>query len=143
MKIYNRSAFIGGIICAGAFPLFALGIIEADWWQWMISIAITARLLYIGLSEPGSKQAQKVSEHYKETAVALYGKHYVYKTYLPVVLMAVFFPIALILRFGFDFYLPVWLYVVFVFVLTLSVAYSIGIERSIREHIEASISDDT
>lgn len=142
MKVYNKGAFLTGVVCAGALLLFAIDVLHADWWQWLISIAITVRLLYIGLTEEGSRQAKKVEDHYAETAASLHGKHHSLKTNLPWILVIVFYPIALFLRFAFEIYLPIWMHVGFVILLTVAAAYSIGIERSIREYIETNIPED-
>ena len=42
----------------------------------------------------------------------------------------------LFIRFVFDVIIPVWIAVFFVIVLTISVFYSIGIERKIAEYID-------
>ena len=79
MKIYNKSAFLTGIFCACSLPLFALDILHADWWQWILSIAISAKFLYIGLSESASKHQRVLKENYSETAASLYGNYYLLK----------------------------------------------------------------
>ena len=55
MKIYNKSTFFTGLLCACSLPLFALDILHADWWQWLISITISIKLLYAGLSKADSE----------------------------------------------------------------------------------------
>ena len=58
------------------------------------------------------------------------------KTNLPWVITGSFFVITLFIRFVFDVIIPVWIAVCFVIVLTISVFYSIGIERKIVEYID-------
>lgn len=58
------------------------------------------------------------------------------KTNLPWVITGSFFSITLFVRFVFDVIIPVWIVVCFVIVLTISVFYSIGIERKIAEYID-------
>ena len=135
MKIYNKSAFITGVICSLSIPLLLLNIIPQGVIQWCLSLAITGRYLYIGLSKEAAKDNEKLSNHYKETAQSLYGKYYYLKTNLPLVLLATFFVPALLLRFVFDVYTPVWFAIIFVIALTVAVVYSIGVNSKIREHI--------
>ena len=135
MKIYNKSAFITGVICAGSIPLLLLGVIPSGFIQWALSLVITSRYLYIGLSPDASRDYETVSSRYKETAIALYGRHYYWKTGLPLFLLAGFFLPALVLRYGFEIYTPAWLAVLFNIALTISVFYSIGLNRKIRETI--------
>ena len=140
MKIYNKSSFIAGVVCVGALVLLVF--LHADWWQWLISIAIAARFLYVGLTEAGSRRTPKINKHYKDVATTLHGKHYALKTNLPLVFAGAFFAVAVLLRFVFDIYLPVWSYVVFVIILAVLVAYSIGIEKSITDYIDDNIPED-
>ncbi len=135
MKIYNKSAFVTGVFCACSLPLFALDILHADWWQWLISIAISAKLLYVGLSKAGSERDKILNEKYKETAITLYGRFYFIKTNLPWIILGVFFVIALTIRFVFYIFLSFWIHAMFLIFLTIAVAYSIGIDRSIDEYI--------
>lgn len=58
------------------------------------------------------------------------------KTNLPWIITGSFFVITLFIRFVFDVIIPVWIAVFFVIVLTISVFYSIGIERKIAEYID-------
>lgn len=132
MKIYNKPAFAFGLFCAGGLLIFALGIISVDWWQWVLTIAISGRYLYIGLS----KNANAIHQHYNETAVKLYGKYALVKTNLPVILVVIFFGIALFIRFVFDIVTPVSIATIFCILLTISVAYSIGLDRTIQNAIK-------
>ncbi|MCI9120578.1 MAG: hypothetical protein HFG00_03500 [Oscillibacter sp.] len=134
MKIYNKQAFVFGIFCAGGLLFFALGVIPADWWQWGITLAIAGRYLYLGLSKTAGEQEAAIGQKYKETAVKLYGKYAFLKTHLPIFLLAAFFVTALAVRFVFD-CVPVWFAAVFCVVLMLSAAYSMGLERSIRNAV--------
>ena len=136
MKIYNKSEFLFGVFCACALPLFALGIIKVDWWQWIITIAISGRYLYTGLSETASENSNTIHQHYNDTAVKLYGKYALIKTNLPIILLVIFFGVALIIRFVFDIVTPVIIAIAFCILLTISVAYSIGIDRNIKNAIE-------
>ena len=51
MKIYHKNYFIWGIIFLIPVPLFALGILEAEPWQWFLAIGLSAKFLFAGLSE--------------------------------------------------------------------------------------------
>ncbi len=135
MKIYNKSAFTFGVFCAGALLFFALGVIAVEWWQWAITIAISSRYLYIGLSKTASENTNAIHQHYHETAVKLYGKYALIKANLPVILLAVFFSVALFVRFVFDIITPVSVAIIFCILLTISVLYSIGLERNIKNTI--------
>ncbi len=136
MKIFNQSAFIFGLFCAGGLILFALGIVSVHWWQWIFTIALAGRYLYIGLSESASKKADTIHRHYHETAIKLYGKLYRVKTNLPWILLIVFSGSALWSRLAFDKTIPVGAAVAFCVLLTISAAYSLGIEREIKKTIE-------
>lgn len=142
MKIYNKRAFFAGLFFAGTFLLFVLGIIEAELWQWLLAFGLAARFLHIGLSEIGSRREAAFQRQYPNTAAALHGRYHALKTNLPLLMVAVYFPLALLLRFGFDLYLPVWVHITFVILLTVAAAYSIGVSRSIEEHINAQLSED-
>lgn len=139
MKIYNKSAFAFGIFCAGGLVFFALGIIPADWWQWLLMIAISGRYLYIGLSETASENENTIQQHYRETAIRLYGKYALIKTNLPIILLVIFFGVALFIRFVFDIVTPVGIAVVFCILLTISAAYSIGLNQTIQDTIKNEI----
>jgi hypothetical protein len=137
MRIYNRSAFAFGVFCGCALLFFAFDIIQADWWQWLITLAISGRYLYVGLSKTASENANVVRQRHDETAVRLYGKYALVKTNLPIILLAAFFGVALFIRFAFDITTPVSVAVVFCILLTVSVLYSISLERNIKDAILA------
>lgn len=136
MKIYNKSAFAFGVLCAGGLLLFALGIISAAWWQWVLTIGISCRYLYVSLSKTASDYADAIRQHYNEAAISLYGKYALIKTNLPIILLAVFFSVALFIRFAFDIVTPVSAAIIFCILLTFSVAYSIGLDRNIQNTIK-------
>lgn len=141
MRIYNKSAFAAGIFCGCALLLFAFGVIPADGWQWLLTLAVSGRYLYMGLSRTGSENADRVRRHHAETAVRLYGKYARVKTNLPLLLLAGFFGVALFLRAVFDLVTPVPVAILFCMLLTVSVFYSIGLEREIRDTILAEETD--
>ncbi|MFA9423237.1 MAG: hypothetical protein ACERLG_06650 [Sedimentibacter sp.] len=143
MKIYNKSAFFAGVFCACLLPLFALDILHADLWQWLISIAISTKLLYVGLSKAGSERDKIIKEKYKETAITLNGRFYYLKTNLPWIIMGAFFIITLTLRLVLYVFLPTWMGVVFLILLAISVAYSIGIDRGIYKYIYSQKNEDS
>lgn len=135
MKIYNKSAFIFGMFCVGALLFFALGIVAVKWWQWVITIAISSKYLYTGLSKTASENANTIRQYYNETAIRLYGKYALIRTKLPIILLAVFFSTALFIRFVFDVITPVSVTTIFCILLTISVIYSICLERNIKNTI--------
>lgn len=141
MKIYNKTSFVAGVICAGALPLYAFGILKADWWHWLISIACAGKLLHIGLTESGSRRAAKQAKYDSTVGTSLFGKHYKLKSNLPWILTIGFLGIALILRL-FQIWLPVWLYVLFVVALAAAAAYSIGVNKQIEDYIDTAIPDE-
>ena len=141
MRIYNKSAFAFGLFCAGGLLIFALGIISADWWQWVLTIAISGRYLYIGLSKTAYDNANVIHQHYNETAVKLYGKYALVKTNLPIILLVIFFGGALFFCFFFDIVTPVSIAAVFCVLLTVSVAYSIGLDRRIQNTIKSEMDE--
>lgn len=139
MKICNKAAFAFGVLCAGALTLFALGVIPADWWQWVITIAFAGKLLHVGLSETASQKEASIRQHYKQTAIKLYGKYALVKINLPLILLAVFFGAALFTRFVLTLVTPVSVGVAFCILLTLSVVYSISLDRTICSTIETEM----
>ncbi len=139
MRIYNKSAFLFGILCVGGLFLFALDIISVDWWQWVLAIAISCRYLYVGLSKTANKQAAAIRQSYKETAIMLYGKYALVKTNLPIILTVSFFGIALFIRVAFDFITSVGVVTIFCILLTISVVYSISLDRTIQNTIRDEI----
>lgn len=143
MKIYNQNAFLSGLFCACALPLFALGILDVGPGQWLLTIVISGRLLYIGLSKEGNRRNQFLTKHHDAAAEALFGKHHRWKTNLPLVVIAVFFVIALFLRFCTNVILPIGVAVTFVLALLISTAYSVGLYRKITEYIDANYTEDS
>lgn len=139
MKINNKFDFCFGVFGAFMLVLFTLDIIPVEWWQYLIVIVISARFIYHGLSASATKHQQKGNAYFKETAAALFGEHYYFKTNLPWIMLFAFFSLALILRFGFEIWLPVWIHILFVVLLTVAVFYSMGINRKIAEEIEKRI----
>ncbi len=141
MKIYNKSAFASGLFCAVGLFIFALGIISVDWWQWVLTIAISGRYLYIGLSKTANDNANAIHQYYNETAVKLYGKYAIVKTNLPIILLVLFFGIALFIRFVFDIVTPASIAAIFCILLTISVAYSINLDRTIQNAIKSEMDE--
>lgn len=135
MRLYHPIPFFAGLLFTAALLLFVLGVIPAEWWEWLLSGALAVKYLQMGLTE--SDHGLIRSQQDRNTAIALHGSHYALKLHLPLLLLSVFFPAALLARALFDLVLPVWAAVVFVLALALSVAYSIGIDRSIRAQIAA------
>ena len=136
MKIYNVKYFVWGIIFLVPLPLFAFGSIKADWWQWLLSIGISVKYLSVGLSKSENERQEGIEKNYQGVSQKLFGKYVIIKTNLSWVITGSFFVITLFIRFVFDVIIPVWIAVCFVIVLTISVFYSIGIERKIAEYID-------
>ena len=136
MKIYNVKYFIWGIIFLIPLPLFAFGSIKADWWQWLLSIGISVKYLSVGLSKSENERQERIEKNCQGVSQKLFGKYVIIKTNLPWIITGSFFVIALFIRFVFDVIIPVWIAVCFVIVLTISVFYSIGVERKIAEYID-------
>ena len=126
-----------GVALAGLVPFAIWRSPSPAWWQWAFPAVLAARLLYTGLSEKAGERAHFLRAHYRETAVGLHGKWYPLKTNLPLLFTAVFLTAALLLRLIWQIFLPVGIYVVFVVLLAVSAAYSIGIDRSIIQDIDA------
>lgn len=142
MKIYDSTSFLMGILWLCAIPLFALGIIEGGWLRYTVAISFSAVLFYRAFSKTASERDRIKRAHFKETAISLYGRLYFIKTDLPWILIFVFFPVALTLRLVFHIWLPIWVGVVFVSILTVSTLYSIGIIDRIRSDIEENARKD-
>lgn len=135
MKIYNKSYFFMGLFCLGAIPFFVFDIIHVDWWQYGITIAISSSFLYRGISQKRSEQDRVFREHFRETALSMYGPFYSAKVNLPWILILIFFPFALILRLVFLIWIPIEVALVFVIILMISAIYSIGIVNDIKSDI--------
>lgn len=136
MKIHDKSSFIWGLVFLSPLPFFILGLLKADWWQWLLSIGLSAKFLYTGLSKSESRRQRIIAENYQSVSRTLFGKYAEIKTNLPWILTAVFFAFGLLLRFVFDVILPVWIVIAFVVLLTISVFYSIGLNDKITEQID-------
>ena len=136
MKIYSKSNFAAGLIGLAVLVLYAVGVWEAHLGNWAIAIAFTANCLYTGLTKSRSERVKHLAAHYQETAELLHGKHHALKRNLPWILTVGFFAIALVLRFLFEIWLPVWVCVIFVVALAVSGVYSIGLHKQITESID-------
>lgn len=142
MKIYDKSSFLMGTLWLCAFPLLALDIIEGDWLKYIVTITISAMFFYRACSKTVSERNRIIGEHFKKTAISLYGRRYFIKTNLPWIMILVFFPIALTLRFVFYIWLPMWVYLIFVLIFTTSTFYSIVIMNRIKSDIEKRLRND-
>ena len=136
MKIYDKGSFARGMLFLCSLALFALGIIETRWWQWVIALVFAAKFLYTGLSQGESERQARIAAHYGQTARELFGKYAAVKTNLPWIVAGVFFASALLVRFVLDVIIPVWVFIGFAVVLTVAVFYSIGLNRTITDHID-------
>lgn len=136
MKIYNKNCFIFGLVCLCALPLFALEIIKVDWWQWLFTIAISGKYLYIGLSKNESRRQAHIEKNYKSVSHKLLGRYASIKTNLPLVILGVFFAVAIIIRYALDVTIPVGIVVVVLIFTTVAAFYSIGLNRQIAAYIE-------
>ena len=121
-----------------AFVLNVLNILEVDWWYLLISFAFAAKFLYTGLTKSGSERAKHMDAHYEKTARKLYGKYHTLKRNLPVIVVAGFFAVGMVLKL-LNVWLPGWLIVLFLLSLVVSAAYSIGLHREITEYIDEHI----
>lgn len=139
MKIYSRSNFIAGLIGLAVLVLYAVGAWEAHMGNWVIAIAFTANCLYTGLTKSRSERMKHLAAHYDETARMLHGRHHALKRNLPWVLTVGCFAVALVLRFLFEIWLPMWVCVIYLVALAVSGAYSIGLHREITEYIDEHI----
>ena len=83
-----------------------------------------------------NERQERIEKNYQGVSQKLFGKYVIIKTNLPWIITGSFFVITLFIRFVFDVIIPVWIAVFFVIVLTISVFYSIGIERKIAEYID-------
>ena len=135
MKIYSKSNFIAGLIGLAVLGLYAAGVWEAHMGNWVIAIAFTVSCLYTGLTKSGSGRAKHMDAHYDKTARKLHGKYHALKRNLPVIVVAGFFAVGLVLKL-LNVWLPGWLIVLFLLSLVVSAAYSIGLHREITEYID-------
>ena len=135
MKIYSKSNFIAGLIGLAVLGLYAAGVWEAHMGNWVITIAFTVSCLYTGLTKSRSERMKHLNAHYGATARKLHGKYHALKRNLPVIVVAGFFAVGLVLKL-LNVWLPGWLIVLFLLSLVVSAAYSIGLHREITEYID-------
>ena len=138
MKIYSKSNFIAGLIGLAVLGLYAAGVWEAHMGNWVIAIAFTVSCLYTGLTKSGSGRAKHMDAHYDKTARKLHGKYYSMKKNLPLIVLAGFFAVGMVLKI-LDIWMPGWVIAVFMLALVVSAAYSIGLHREITEYIDEHI----
>lgn len=136
MKIYSRSNFIAGVICLIAFVLNVLN--QVDWWYLLISFAFAVKFLYTGLTKAGSQRAKHMDDHYGKTARKLHGKYYPLKKNLPLIVLAGFIGVGLVLK-ALDVWMPGWLIAVFMLALVVSAANSIGLHNQVEDYIDEHI----
>lgn len=139
MKIYNKQSFIWGLIFLCPLPLFAIKIIEAEWWQWLFTAALAAKNLYEGLSKNESERQKHIERNYKRVSEKLFGRYVSIKTNLPLIILGVFFTAGIIIRYSLNYIIPVWVILVILLMATIATFYSVGISRQIVEHIENEI----
>ena len=142
MKLYDRNAFLTGVLALCALLVFAFGILEARPGTWILLLVIAGRAFYVALSKEGNRRNQFLTKHYDAAAEALFGRHHRWKTNLPLVVIAVFFVIALLLRFCTNRIFPIWIALIFVITLLLSTAYSVGLHHQIKEYIDSHYTED-
>ena len=138
MKIYSRSHFVAGLIGLAVLGLYAVDVMDADWWHWPIAFAFAVRFLYTGLTKSGSERAKHMDAHYDKTARMLHGKHYEIKSNLPLILFGGFLVVGLVLKL-LDIWMPGWFIAVFMVALLVSTAYSIGLHRDVTDYIDEHI----
>ena len=136
MKIYHKKYFVWGIIFLLPLPLFAFGAVEADWWQWALSIGLSAKFLCAGLSRREGERQENIEKNYRRVSRELFGRYAPIKTNLPWFIAGGFFAAALAVRYLLDVVIPVWIAACFVVVLAVSVFYSIGLDREITARID-------
>ena len=139
MKIYSKSNFVAGLIGLVVLVLYAVGVWEAHTGNWAIAIAFTANCLHTGLTKSRSERMKHLAAHYDETARMLHGRHHALKRNLPWILTVACFAAALVLRFLFQIWLPMWVCVIYLVALAVSAVYSIGLHKQITEYIDEHI----
>ena len=92
--------------------------------------------MFARLSKQESERQDNIENNYQSVSQKLFGKYAWIKTNLPWFITGGFFTVTLLIRFLFDIVIPVWIAVCFVIVLTISVFYSIGLNREITEYID-------
>ena len=142
MKIYNKRHFAAGLFSLTAFWVAALNLVEGSWTYKLITFALTVKYLYTGLTKAGSERAKHINAHYDETARMLHGKYHVLKGNLPLIVLAGFIVVGLVLK-ALDIWMPKWLIAVFVVALLVTVFYSIGLHRDVTEYIDEHIPKTT
>ena len=92
-----------------AVPLFALGVLEAELWQWLLAIGLSAKFLFAGLSEQEGKRWDNIAKNYQRVSRELFGKYAGVKTNLPWIILGGFFAVTLLIRFLGNIIIPVWI----------------------------------
>ena len=136
MKIYDRRSFAAGVIFLCAIPCFALGIIETQWWYYVIALAFGAKNLHVALSKSESERQAYIAENYQRVSKQLYGKYPWVKINLPWIVIGCFFTVAFVLKFLFDIVIPLWIWGCFLVALTIAAFYSMGIDREIAAYLD-------
>ena len=135
MKIYSKSNFIAGLIGLAVLVLYAVGVWEAHMGNWVIAIAFTANCLHAGLTKTRSDRMKHLAAHYDETARMLHGKYYALKRNLPLLVVAGFIVVGLVLK-VLDIWIPEWFLGVWVVALLAAGVYGWVVLRSITEYID-------
>ena len=136
MRIYHKRYFVWGIVFLLPLPFFALGILQAKLWQWVLSIGLSVKYLSAGLCKKEGERQNYIAENYRRVAQARFGKYAGIKTNLPWIVMGGFFIASLLIRGILGWTIPVWIAVCFVILLTISVFYSIGLNQEITQAID-------
>lgn len=137
MKIYDKRAFVAGVLFLCAIPFFAFGIIESKIWQIILLFGLAAKFLHTGLSHSESARQRYIGENYDRVAKELFGKYAIIKRWFPMILIGVFFAVAVFFRLVFDYITPVWIAIAVLIIATITTFYSIGLERQIIEKLDA------
>ena len=136
MKIYRKFEFVLGLFGLGTMVLVYFYQKRPVTIYWLFLIFWTGKYFYESLTEPGSKQAGKRNRYYDKVAKQLHGRNYALKTNLQWILTLGFFFVGLVLRFVFELWLPIWIYVVFILLLSVSAFYAVGVQKSIPDYID-------
>ena len=135
MKIYSKRHFAAGLFSLAAFLVAALNLVEGSWTDKLFIFALAVKYLYTGLTKSGSERAKYVKTHYDETDRMLHGKYHVLKGNLPLIVLAGFMIVGLVLK-ALDIWMPKWLIAVFMMAMLATVFYSIGLHRDVTEYID-------
>ena len=138
MKIYNKNHLLLGLFWVVMIALLFFEVIEGDFIKWLIATFLACKFLYSALSREGNAETERRRMHYKEAATKLYGRHYAWRTNLPLVVFLPSLFLALILRLCFGVWISVWVVVALMLLVTVASFYSYGVERSIEEYINAN-----